>query len=167
MKAVVIERPNEVAYREVDTPTAGSGEIVVRSHVAGVCRTDLEMLHGNLTDPRWVRFPVVPGHEWSGTIAELGDAVGDLAVGDRVVCEGMIPCNRCRRCKEGDTQLCLNYDQVGFTRGGGYGSTCACRGVVHRLPDAVSFAAGMLVEPAACVLRGLERGRPRPGGTIR
>ena len=66
-----------------------------------MCRTDLEMLHGGLTDPRWVRFPLVPGHEWSGTVAEFGDGVDDLAVGDRVVCEGMIPCNRCRRCKEG------------------------------------------------------------------
>ena len=121
MKAVLIERPHEVAYVDLDRPAAGVGEVVVRSHVAGVCRTDLEMLHGGLTDPRWVRFPLVPGHEWSGTIAELGEGVDDLAVGDRVVCEGMIPCNRCRRCKEGETQLCLNYDQIGFTRGGGYG----------------------------------------------
>ncbi len=167
MKAILIERPHEVAYVELDTPTAGPGEVVVRSRVAGVCRTDLEMLHGGLTDPRWVRFPLVPGHEWSGTVAELGDGVDDLAVGDRVVCEGMIPCNRCRRCKEGETQLCLNYDQIGFTRGGGYGEyVLVPRHVVHRLPDAVSFAAGVLVEPASCVLRGLERGQPRPGETV-
>jgi threonine dehydrogenase-like Zn-dependent dehydrogenase len=125
------------------------------------------MLHGGLTDPRWVRFPLVPGHEWSGTVAELGEGVDDIAVGDRVVCEGMVPCNRCRRCKEGETQLCLNYDQIGFTRGGGYGEyVLVPRHVVHRLPDGVSFAAGALVEPASCVLRGLERGRPHPGETI-
>lgn len=163
----MIERPHEVAYVDIERPDAGDGEVVVRSHVAGVCRTDLEMLHGGLTDPRWVRFPLVPGHEWSGTVAELGNGVDDLAVGDRVVCEGMIPCNRCRRCKEGETQLCLNYDQIGFTRAGGYGEyVCVPRHVVHRLPDAVSFAAGVLVEPASCVLRGLERGAPRPGETI-
>jgi L-iditol 2-dehydrogenase len=167
MKAVLIERPHEVAYVDLDRPTAGRGEIVVRSHVAGVCRTDLEMLHGGLTDPRWVRFPLVPGHEWSGTVVELGEGVDELEVGDRVVCEGMIPCTRCRRCKEGETQLCLNYDQIGFTRGGGYGEyVLVPRHVVHRLPGAVSFAAGTLVEPASCVLRGLERGRPRPGDTI-
>ena len=83
------------------------------------------------------------------------------------MCEGMIPCNRCRRCKEGNTQLCLNYDQIGFTREGGYGEFVrAPRHVVHRLPEDVSFAAGVLVEPASCVLRGLERARPRPGDTI-
>ena len=167
MKAVLLERPHHADWVELETPVAGPGELVVRSHVAGVCRTDLEMLHGGLTDPRWVRFPVVPGHEWSGTVAELGEGVNDFAIGDRVVCEGMIPCTRCRRCKEGETQLCLNYDQIGFTRGGGYGEYVRVpRHVVHRLPDAVSFATGALVEPAACVLRGLERGRPRPGETI-
>jgi L-iditol 2-dehydrogenase len=167
VKAVVIERPNEVAYVELETPTPGPVEVLVRSRAAGVCRTDLEMLHGGLTDPRWVRFPLVPGHEWSGTVAEVGEMVSDVQVGDRVVCEGMIPCNRCSRCKEGDTQLCLNYDQIGFTRGGGYGEYVAVpRHVVHRLPDDVSFAAGVLVEPGSCVLRGVERGRPRPGETV-
>jgi 2-desacetyl-2-hydroxyethyl bacteriochlorophyllide A dehydrogenase len=167
VKAVLIERPHHAAWVELETPSAAPGELVVRSHVAGVCRTDLEMLHGGLTDPRWVRFPLVPGHEWSGTVAELGEGVADFSIGDRVVCEGMIPCNRCRRCKEGATQLCLNYDQIGFTRGGGYGEFVRVpRHVVHRLPDDVSFATGALVEPAACVLRGLERGRPRPGETV-
>lgn len=167
MKAVCFERPHEAAYVDIERPAAAAGEVVVRSHVAGVCRTDLEMLHGGLTDPRWVRFPLVPGHEWSGTVAELGEGVDDLALGDRVVCEGMIPCNRCRRCREGTTHLCLNYDQLGFTRAGGYGEyVLAPRHVVHRLPDTVSFAAGVLVEPAACVLRGLERGRPQPGETV-
>jgi len=79
----------------------------------------------------------------------------------------MIPCNRCRRCKEGATQLCLNYDQIGFTREGGYGEYVRVpRHVVHRLPDGVSFAAGVLVEPASCVQRALERARPRPGDTV-
>ena len=167
MKAVLFERPHHAAWVELEAPTAGPGEIVVRSHVAGVCRTDLEMLHGGLTDPRWVRFPLVPGHEWSGTVAEVGEGVTELAVGDRVVCEGMIPCNRCRRCKDGETQLCLNYDQIGFTRPGGYGELVLVpRHVVHRLPDDVSFAAGALVEPSACVLRGIERGRPQPGEAV-
>jgi 2-desacetyl-2-hydroxyethyl bacteriochlorophyllide A dehydrogenase len=167
VKAVLIERPHEVAYVELDRPTPGPGDVVVRSHVAGVCRTDLEMLHGALTDPRWVRFPLVPGHEWSGTVAELGEGVTDLSVGERVVCEGVIPCNRCPRCKEGETQLCLNYDQIGFTRGGGYGEYVRVpRHVVHRLPDSVSFAAGVLVEPASCVLRGFERGSPSPGEAV-
>jgi threonine dehydrogenase-like Zn-dependent dehydrogenase len=160
VKAVVIDRPNRVSYREVETPLCGPDDVLVRSHKAGVCRTDMEMATGLLTDPRWVRLPCIPGHEWSGTIAEVGANVADLAPGERVVCEGLIPCNRCRRCKAGETHLCENYDQLGFTRGGGYGElVLAPRRVVHRLPEHVSMDAAVLVEPASVVLRGLQRAR--------
>jgi L-iditol 2-dehydrogenase len=166
VRAIVIERPNEVALREVDTPTCGPDDVLVRCHKAGVCRTDLEVLRGELS-PRWVRYPCIPGHEWSGTVEEVGADVRDLTPGERVVCEGIIPCNRCRRCRAGETNLCENYDQLGFTRGGGYGEfVLAPRHVVHRLPESVSFDAGVLIEPASCVLRGLERGRLEPGESV-
>src|SRR5919199_516493 len=98
MHAVVVEGPNQVVYREVDPPVAGPHDVVVQSRAAGLCRTDIEMMTGQFTDPRWVRYPVIPGHEWAGTIAEVGPEVEALSVGDRVVCEGMIPCHACRRC---------------------------------------------------------------------
>jgi threonine dehydrogenase-like Zn-dependent dehydrogenase len=93
--------------------------------------------------------------------------VTGLEVGDRVVCEGMIPCNRCRRCREGATQLCLNYDQIGFTRPGGYGEYVRVpHHVVTGFQPRVSFAGAVLVEPASCVQRALERAGPRPGDTV-
>jgi L-iditol 2-dehydrogenase len=166
LRAVVIERPGEVALRDLDPPICGPEDVVVRSRAAGVCRTDLEVLHGEL-DPRWVRYPCVPGHEWSGEVAEVGERVDGLVPGDRVVCEGMIPCGRCRRCHAGDTNLCENYDQLGFTRTGGYGERVLVPArVVHRLPEHVSFAEGVLVEPASVVLRALERGRLAPGEAV-
>jgi 2-desacetyl-2-hydroxyethyl bacteriochlorophyllide A dehydrogenase len=166
VKAVIIERPHDVAYRDVEPPVCGPDDVLVRSHKAGVCRTDLEVLEGAL-DERWVRYPCIPGHEWSGTIATVGERVTDLRPGERVVCEGLIPCNRCARCKAGDTHLCVNYDSVGFTRGGGYGElVVAPRHVVHRLPDSVSFDAAVLIEPASVVMRALERGRPTIGESV-
>ena len=166
MQAVVIERPGEAVFTEVETPVPGPDDVLVRSLAAGVCRTDLEILEGRLSE-RWVRFPCIPGHEWSGTVAEVGGGVTDLAPRERVVCEGMIPCNACRRCKAGETQLCERYDQLGFTRGGGYGEhVLVPRRVVHRLPEHVSLDAAVLVEPASCVLRALERTRPEPGDAI-
>jgi threonine dehydrogenase-like Zn-dependent dehydrogenase len=100
-------------------------------------------------------------------VAEVGASVHDLTPGERVVCEGIIPCKRCRRCRAGETNLCENYDQLGFTRGGGYGEfVLAPRHVVHRLPEGVSLAAAVLIEPASCVLRGLERGRLGPGESV-
>jgi len=166
VKAVVIERPREASYRDVDAPVCGPEDVLVRSELAGVCRTDLDVLLGVL-DSRWVRYPCIPGHEWVGTVAEIGERVTDLAPGERVVCEGIVPCRRCRRCLAGDTNLCERYDQLGFTRGGGYGEyVLAPRHVVHPLPEHVSRDTAVLVEPASVVLRGIERGRAAEGETV-
>ena len=156
----MIERPHEVGLHEVEAPVCGPGDVLVRSRLAGVCRTDLEVLEGAL-DRRWVRYPCIPGHEWSGVVEQVGDGVSDLAAGERVVCEGYCYCGMCRRCRAGDTHLCERYDQLGFTRGGGYGElVLAPRRVVHRLPEHVSFEAAVLIEPASVVLRGILRARP-------
>jgi len=166
VRAVVIERPHEVVYREVETPVCGPGDVLVRSRFAGVCRTDIEVLEGAL-DRRWVRYPCIPGHEWSGIVEEVGIDVADLESGDRVVCEGFCYCGMCRRCRAGDTHLCEHYDQLGFTRGGGYGElVLAPRRVVHRLPDGVALDEAVLVEPASVALKGLLRARLAPGETI-
>lgn len=153
-----------MVWRELETPVPGVGEVLVRSHFAGVCGTDVAIATGAFVDPRWVRFPVVLGHEWSGTIAEVGPGVSDLALGDRVVCEGTVPCGYCGRCRRGQTNLCENYDQIGFTRSGGYGEfVLVPRRVVHRLPERVSLQEAVLIEPGSCVLRALRRGNPKPG----
>jgi threonine dehydrogenase-like Zn-dependent dehydrogenase len=166
VKAVVIERPHEVVFREVETPICGPGDVLVRSRFAGLCRTDVEVLEGEL-DLSWVRYPCIPGHEWSGVVEAVGEGVTGLAQGDRVVCEGFCYCGVCRRCRAGDTHLCETYDQLGFTRGGGYGElVVAPRRVVHRLPDGVELDTAVLVEPASVVLQGLLRARPEAGERI-
>jgi 2-desacetyl-2-hydroxyethyl bacteriochlorophyllide A dehydrogenase len=167
MKAVVIDRPNEVSYREVEEPGIGADDVLVESREAGLCRTDIEMMTGEFTDPRWVRFPLIPGHEWAGTVVAVGASVDSVRVGDRVVCEGMIPCRRCRPCRSGQTHWCERIEALGFTRPGGYAQLVAVpHGVVHRLPDHVSFDAGVLVEPASVVLHGLEKASPQPGEAV-
>jgi threonine dehydrogenase-like Zn-dependent dehydrogenase len=166
VKAVVIERPHEVVFREVETPICGPGDVLVRSRFAGLCRTDVEVLQGEL-DLRWVRYPCIPGHEWSGVVEAVGEGVTGLAAGDRVVCEGFCYCGVCRRCQAGDTHLCETYDQLGFTRGGGYGElVLAPRRVVHHLPDRIELDSAVLVEPASVVLHGLLRARPEAGEEI-
>ncbi len=167
MKAVVIEAPSRVAYREVDEPVVGPGEVLVRSREAGLCRTDIEVMTGQFTDPRWVRFPVIPGHEWAGTVVEVGADVVAVRPGDRVVCEGMISCGRCGPCRRGETHWCERIEALGFHRPGGYAELVAVpERVVHRLPDHVSFDAGVLVEPASVVLHGVEKASPQPGESV-
>jgi L-iditol 2-dehydrogenase len=167
VKAVVVEAPSRVAYRELDAPVIGPDDVLVRSRQAGLCRTDIEVITGQFTDPRWVRFPVILGHEWSGTVVDVGADVTSMSVGDRVVCEGMITCGRCRPCRIGQTHWCERIEALGFTRPGGYAELVAVpQRVVHRLPDHVSFDAGVLVEPASVVLHGLEKARLQPGESV-
>ncbi|MDQ6634343.1 MAG: alcohol dehydrogenase catalytic domain-containing protein, partial [Gemmatimonadota bacterium] len=167
MKAVVVERPNEVVYREVEPPAVGPEDVLVESRAAGLCRTDIEMMTGVFTDPRWVRYPVIPGHEWAGTVVEVGANVDSVRQGDRVVCEGFIVCNRCARCRSGETQWCERIEALGFTRPGGYAELVSVPvRVVHRLPEHVSFDAGVLVEPASVVLHAVEKARPEPGESV-
>jgi 2-desacetyl-2-hydroxyethyl bacteriochlorophyllide A dehydrogenase len=167
MKAVVVDRPHQVSYREVADPALGPDDVLVASREAGLCRTDVEVMTGIFTDPRWVHFPVIPGHEWSGTVVEVGDAVESIRAGDRVVCEGLIGCQRCAPCRRGETHWCERIQALGFTRPGGYAELVAVPArVVHRLPDHVSFDAGVLIEPASVVLHGLEKARPQPGETV-
>lgn len=167
MKALVIERPREVSVREVATPVAGPGDVLVATRAVGVCRTDLELVTGELDDPRWVRFPCIPGHEWSGEVVEVGEGVRSVAPGDRVVGEGMVPCLTCPPCRRGDTHLCENYDQVGFTRGGGCGEyVLVPERNLHRIPDHVSYDAAVLVEPGSVVLQGIQRIAPWPGEAV-
>lgn len=166
MRAIVIEQPNTIVLREVETPLPGPGEVRVRSVRAGVCRTDLDIATGAL-DPRWVRYPIVPGHEWSGVVDSVSEGVTNIEPGARVVCEGNIACLNCPRCRAGDTHLCVRYDAVGFTRGGGYGEFVVVPArVAHPLPDHVSFDAAVLVEPGAVVLKALERARLEPAETV-
>jgi 2-desacetyl-2-hydroxyethyl bacteriochlorophyllide A dehydrogenase len=167
MKAVVVQRPNEVSYQDVDEPAVGARDVLVASREAGLCRTDIEMMTGVFTDPRWVRFPVIPGHEWAGTVVAVGDSVDSVRIGERVVCEGFITCQRCRPCRRGETQWCQRIDALGFTRPGGYAELVAVPDrVVHPLADHVSFDAGVLVEPASVVLHGLDKARPEPGEAV-
>jgi threonine dehydrogenase-like Zn-dependent dehydrogenase len=166
MRAIVVERPDSVSLTEIDTPTPGPGEARVRSVVAGVCRTDLDIVTGVL-DSRWVRFPVVPGHEWSGVVDAVGAGVTTVEPEQRVVCEGNIGCMSCARCRAGDTHLCERYDAVGFTRSGGWGEFVVVPArVLHPLPEHVSFEAAALVEPGSCVVKALARARIQPAETV-
>jgi threonine dehydrogenase-like Zn-dependent dehydrogenase len=166
MRAIVVERPESVSLAEIETPAPGPGEARVRSVVAGVCRTDIDILTGAL-DERWVRFPVVPGHEWSGVVDAVGDGVTTVERGQRVVCEGNIGCLACTRCRAGDTHLCQSYDAVGFTRSGGWGEFVVVPArILHVLPEHVSFEAAALVEPGSCVVKALGRARIEPAETV-
>src|SRR5580658_3261470 len=132
----------------------------------GICGTDLELLAGAV-DPAYVRYPLVPGHEWSGIVAEVGRGVAGLEPGQPVIAEGIIPDRVCAECVQGHTNLCVVYDELGFTRAGAAADQVLLPAqVVHVLAGSVSLLEAALAEPAAVAWRAIGRGGPRPGEQV-
>ena len=170
-RALVIAKPGVIGLQDVPALVPGPGEVIARPAYVGVCGTDLELLDG-VVDPAYVNYPLVPGHEWSGVIEAVGPGVTTLSPGQPVIAEGIIPDRVCPQCAAGNTNLCLTYDEIGFTRAGAAADQLLLPAqVVHPLAEragaaAVSLEDAALAEPAAVAWHGITRGRPRPGERI-
>jgi L-iditol 2-dehydrogenase len=167
MRAVVVERPGDVALRDVPIPDPGAGEVLVRIAAAGICGSDVEVLDGR-RPAGYVLYPIIPGHEWAGTVVAVGAGVVAIEPGMPVVAEGFRACGTCARCSEGRTNLCeVEYAETGFTHAGAFAEfVCVPAGLVHVLPGGSDLAAAALLEPAACVAQGLLEVELRPGMTV-
>src|SRR5262249_21363115 len=118
MRAMVLEAPR-APLRETDLPLPRPGpeQILLRVHACGVCRTDLHVVDGELTEPK---LPLVPGHEIVGTVVEKGAHVERFAPGDRVGVPWLgFTCGRCRYCTSGRENLCDDARFTGYQIDGG------------------------------------------------
>jgi L-iditol 2-dehydrogenase len=167
--ALVVRQPGTVVLEEREIPAPAAGEVLIRPETVGLCGTDLDIVAGRV-DPAYIRYPLVLGHEWSGTVAAswtgpaAGDGTAGLEAGTRVVGEGIVPCGHCPRCRAGQTNLCLTYDELGFTRDGAAASYLTVqRSLVHPLALGVPAPSAALLEPASVVYRGLTSVTIAPG----
>jgi 2-desacetyl-2-hydroxyethyl bacteriochlorophyllide A dehydrogenase len=167
LRALVISGPaGTLSLEETGELVPGPGEVTARTAYVGICGTDLELLAG-VVDPAYTRYPLVPGHEWSGVITAVGPGVTWLSPGQRVIAEGIVPCRQCPACARGDTNLCLTYDELGFTRAGAAADQVLVpASLVHVLGPEVSLLDAALAEPAAVAWRAISRAAPRPGQAV-
>jgi L-iditol 2-dehydrogenase len=160
MRAAVLRGPRALAIESVEAPRAGPGEVLLRVRAAGICGTDYRLFTGE----RPVAYPLVPGHEFIGEVADTGAGVGRVAVGDRVAVEPNWGCGRCDLCRDGSGNLCLARTAVGIDRAGGFAELCV-------LPERACWVAPsgltddqlLLTEPLAVVVRAVARATPRAG----
>jgi threonine dehydrogenase-like Zn-dependent dehydrogenase len=168
VRALLVAGPGQAAVADVPDPVPGPGQALVAVEAAGICGSDVELLDGR-RPAAYVRYPVVPGHEWAGRVEAVGPGVDGLAPGDPVVAEGLRACGVCDRCAEGRTNLCqAGYAETGFTLPGALAERLVVpAGLVHRLPPDRPLEPAALLEPAACVASGLlEAGMPLPGRRV-
>lgn len=151
MKAVVKTEPgyDKMEYREVEVPKATDDKVLIEVAYTGICGSDIHTFKGEYKNPQ---TPVTLGHEFSGTVIEIGDQVKNVKVGDRVTSETTFTtCNDCRYCESKDYNLCSNRKGIGTQQNGSMAKYVLSREEsVHVLPENVSLKAASMSEPLAC-----------------
>lgn len=173
MKAARWHGVKDIRVEDIPAPKPGPGDVGIKVAWTGICGSDL---HEYLAGPIFVpvdedhplshdKAPITMGHEYCGTVTELGDGVTDLAIGDRVAIEPIFACGTCPACLEGKYNLCDSLGFVGLSGGhGGFAthSVVPAR-MVHKMPDDLSMEQGALVEPAAVALHAVRLSRIKAG----
>lgn len=139
MKAMVLERQKiPLELTELPDPAPGPEQLLIRIHVCGICRTDLHIVDGELTEPK---LPLVPGHQIVGTVEKLGPGASRFSVGDRVGVPWLgSSCGKCEFCRSGRENLCDNALYTGYQIDGGFAEMCVaderfCFAIPDGYPD--------------------------------
>lgn len=163
MKAVVFVEPNRLVIEDRPIPEIGECDALVKVRACGICGTDLHIFAGE----HIVKFPVVPGHEFSGEIVAVGSRVVNVQVGDRVTVDPNIVCCTCEYCARGEIHLCENLSAVGVNYDGGFAEYCRVPAAqAYRIPDSVPLEEAAFAEPLACCIHGLDRAKIVPGSHV-
>lgn len=159
--ALVINGPQDIRLEDRVVATMKPGEILIRVSHAGICKTDLEIIDGTLGyyQSGLANYPIVPGHESSGTVVAIGPRVSGFSEGDRVVVECIQGCGECTECARDEAIRCRDRREVGVIgQDGAHAQYLVTHGrYAHKLPEGVTLAQAALTEPLAVVIKGLRR----------
>ena len=161
MKAAVITGIGQISVETVPDPTCGPKDVIVQVIASGICGTDLHILQGEFAPS----LPIIPGHEFSGIITEIGKEVKGFKVGDKVAVDPSLYCGECFYCKRAQGNMCENWNAIGVTKPGGaaeYVSAPAAN--LYKLPDSIDIKNAGLIEPLSCAVHGFDR-LPRMTGS--
>lgn len=154
MKALVIEKPYTAVVKEVPYPKPGPNEVTIKVENVGICGTDVHIFKGEFLSP----YPIIPGHEFSGVIHELGENVYAFKVGDRVTADPSLFCGHCEFCLTNRGNQCENWGALGNTVDGSMAEYVKVPSKnVIKVPDSMTFAEAAFIEPMACVVHGMNR----------
>ena len=163
MQAVVFAAPQTLSLETVPDPGCADDEVVIKVMQSGICGTDVHIYRNEyLSD-----FPLIPGHEFSGEIVEVGKAVKRFSIGERVVADPNLYCNACDFCRNEQANHCANWQGIGVTRSGGFAQYVNVPAkAVYSLPASLTNTQAAFVEPLACVVWAMKRIRVNPADRI-
>lgn len=163
MYAGVIHGPFDIRYEKIEIPELQYGEVLVKVKYTGICGSDIPRVNGNASH----FFPMIVGHEFSGTIVEVGEGVTNRKVGDKISGIPLIPCMKCPDCKRGNYSLCKHYSFIGSRRFGSMAEYVALPAInTVLMGEELSFEMGALFEPATVANHSLSCANYVPGKTV-
>lgn len=176
MKAAVFHAQEDLRIEEVADPSPGPGQVKLRNAFAGICGSDLHVYYTpeaaglDFEHPHPLTgstLPQILGHEFSGTVVELGEGVDGVSVGDRVAVWPIYSCGECAACRRGMYNVCQKIGFHGLSSdGGGMAEfTTVDASKLHVLPENVDLRLGALVEPMSVSWHAVSRSGVRSGGT--
>lgn len=155
MRAVIIDKPGEVRVTTAPDPEPGPGQVVVQVGCCGVCGTDLHIVDGEFPP---TPYPIIPGHEFAGTVAAVGAGVKELPEGARVAVDPSLFCSRCEYCRSGRGNLCTDWGAVGDTVNGAFAQYVAVPAVnAYRLPEHLGLREAAMIEPLSCAVHAVDQ----------
>jgi 2-desacetyl-2-hydroxyethyl bacteriochlorophyllide A dehydrogenase len=156
MKAVVIEKPNEVSVKEVADPTPAAEQALIKVEACGICGTDIHVIRGEFAP---TRYPIIPGHEFCGEVVAVGREVRNVKVGDFVAVDPSLFDGTCRQCRMGRFNLCEHWNGIGVGSANGACAELVAVPAVNafRLPADMPRNWGALGEPLSCAVHGLDQ----------
>ena len=162
MRCVVVEEPKKVRLAERELSPLAPGFARIRVKAAAICATDLEVVDGNIA----ANYPLTPGHEWAGIVAEVADEAYADWVGKRVTGSNDVSCGVCEACRSGNWRYCPQFEEIGFKRHGAYAEyiDVPAYGLVE-LPADLPFTHAALAEPLGVALGTWEKLAPQYGKT--
>ncbi|WP_407944435.1 L-threonine 3-dehydrogenase [Maridesulfovibrio sp.] len=149
MKALVKSKAEEgIWMEEVPVPQCGHNDVLIKVKKTAICGTDIHIYNWDSWAQQTIPVPMVVGHEFVGTIENMGGEVQGLALGDRVSAEGHVTCGHCRNCRAGKRHLCRNTIGVGVNRPGCFAEyVCVPAANVFKLNDAITDDVASILDP--------------------
>ena len=163
MKAAVLVKPGDIQFQSLPIPAPLPGEVRVKLRMTGICGSDVHFFNGD----RLLGKPTIIGHEGLGEIDLVSGEIAQSLIGKRVVIEPNIPCRNCKQCLQGKGNICPNKRIIGLNEPGCFAEyVCLPLQYCHILPDSISDADAVTIEPMAVAYHALFTARAKPGDTI-
>lgn len=163
MKALSVTGIEKLELVDIDVPKVEAGKVLIKVAYTGICGSDLPRYYKGAVHS----FPQILGHEFSGTVEEIGEQVGIIKKGDKVAVAPLVPCGNCENCKKGEPAMCTNYSFIGSREAGAMAEyvvvpeeNCVI------IPDTLSLKEAALLEPLTVAIHGVDRVKLPTGASV-